>query len=230
MNKLSTLGVVLASSIIVVGCGSSSNGSSSAGGGASTTAPGTTSSAPGTTSSPASPSRTTSGTSSPGALSAEAQSAATGDIPDNQVFLVLENTRGGYSMKYPEGWTIHGSGSDKLTISDKNNVVRVVVARGPKPSPASVAAALTAVKRSSPTLTFTAPKTFALPASSGAVKAVYTTESAPNQVTGKRVKLVVDRYVLPGPGGRAATVDLGTPAGVDNVDAYRMMIQSFTWK
>ena len=146
------------------------------------------------------------------------------------MFLVLRNADGGYSMKYPEGWTIQGSGSDKLTISDKNNLVRVVIGRGPAPSAASVAAALTAVQRSSPTLTFTAPHKFALPASLGAVKAVYTTESAPNPVTGKRVKLVVDRYVLRGPGGRVATVDLGTPVGVDNVDAYRMMIQSFTWK
>ncbi|HLY49550.1 MAG TPA: hypothetical protein VKR21_10165 [Solirubrobacteraceae bacterium] len=163
-------------------------------------------------------------------MSAEAQSAATGDIPDTQVFLVLRNAHSGYSMKYPEGWTIQGSGSDKLTISDKNNLVRVVIGRGPAPSPASVAAALTALKKSSPTLTFTAPQKFALPASSRAVKAVYTTESPPDTVTGKRVKLIVDRYVLPGPGGRVATVDLGTPKGVDNVDAYRMMIESFSWK
>jgi hypothetical protein len=223
MSKLSVLGVVLASSIVVVGCGSSSSSSSSSAAGAS-------SGAPATTTRSASPSTTASGGSAPGALSAEAQSAATGDIPDNQVFLVLGNAHGGYSMKYPEGWTIQGSGSDKLAISDKNNLVRVVIAHGPAPSPSSVAAALAAVKRSSPTLTFTAPQKFALPASSGAVKAVYTTESAPNPVTGKRVKLVVDRYVLPGFGGRVATVDLGTPAGVDNVDAYRMMIQSFTWK
>src|SRR5947209_357047 len=119
---------------------------------------------PTATTTSASPSTTTGAASSPGALSAEAQSAATGDIPDNQAFLVLRNTHGGYSMKYPEGWTIQGSGSDKLTISDKNNLVRVVIARGPAPSPASVAAALAAVKKSSPTLTFTGPQKFALPA------------------------------------------------------------------
>jgi hypothetical protein len=146
------------------------------------------------------------------------------------VFLVLTNTHGGYSMKYPEGWTIQGSGSDKLTISDKNNLVRVVIARAAAPSPASVASALSALKQASPTLRFTAPHTFALPASTHAVKAVYTTESAPNPVTGKRVELIVDRYVLPSAGRQVATVDLGTPVGVDNVDAYRMMIQSFTWK
>jgi hypothetical protein len=48
-------------------------------------------------------------------------------------------------------------------------------------------------------------------------------------VTGRRVLLVVDRYVLAN-GGRIATVDLGTPRGVDNVDAYKMMIQSFRWR
>jgi hypothetical protein len=48
-------------------------------------------------------------------------------------------------------------------------------------------------------------------------------------VTGKRVLLLVDRYVLP-TAGRYAIADLGTPKGVDNVDAYRKMIGSFRWQ
>jgi hypothetical protein len=48
-------------------------------------------------------------------------------------------------------------------------------------------------------------------------------------VTGKRVTLLVDRYQLAS-AGKTATVDLGTPKGVDNVDAYRMMIESFRWR
>jgi len=62
-----------------------------------------------------------------------------------------------------------------------------------------------------------------------AIKVVYTTTSAPNQVTGKRVTLIVDRYYL-SHAGKQAIVDLGTPQGVDNVDAYRRMIESFKWK
>jgi hypothetical protein len=50
----------------------------------------------------------------------------------------------------------------------------------------------------------------------------------PNPVTGKSVLLIVDRYEL-SIAGKRATVDLGTPKGVDNVDAYRMMINSFRW-
>src|SRR2546421_2220208 len=164
--------------------------------------------------------------SSANALAADARSAATGDIPDNQLFLSFTNQSAAYSIKYPEGWTQSGSGGD-VTFRDKNNLVHVVVARGAAPTPQSVAARLSALKRSQPTLTFAAPQAVRI-GSSPAVKAVYTTVSAPNPVTGKRVTLVVDRYEL-AHSGRVAMVDLGTPKGVDNVDAYRMMIESFRW-
>src|SRR5437588_753138 len=62
-----------------------------------------------------------------------------------------------------------------------------------------------------------------------AFKVVYTTASAPNPVTGKRVTLQVDRYYL-SHAGKEAIVDLGTPVGVDNVDAYRLMIESYRWR
>ena len=62
-----------------------------------------------------------------------------------------------------------------------------------------------------------------------AVKATYTTRSAPNPVTGKTVTLIVDRYEL-AKNGKRAVIDLASPVGVDNVDAYRMIIQSFRLK
>ena len=73
-----------------------------------------------------------------------------------------------------------------------------------------------------------APQAISLPGRP-AYKVVYSTRSAPNAVTGKRVTLVVDRYYL-WRAGRRAVVDLGTPRGVDNVDAYRLMIESFRWR
>jgi hypothetical protein len=162
----------------------------------------------------------------PAALAADARSAATGDIPDNQVFLVFINQAAGYSIKYPEGWTQSGSGHD-VTFRNKNNLVHVLIAQGAPPTPASVAAQLKALQPSSPTLSFRAPQVVHL-GSFMAVKAVYDTESPPNPVTGKRVKLIVDRYAL-AHAGHVAVVDLGTPTGVDNVDAYRKMIESFRW-
>jgi len=164
---------------------------------------------------------------STGALSAEAQSTATGDIPDNQVFLTFKNSAAHYSIKYPEGWTQHGSGRD-VTFQDKNNVVHIVVDKGTAPTPASVRAELQALQETNLGLRFQQPHAVRI-GSAPAVKAVYTTRSKPNPVTGKRVTLVVDRYEF-AKGGRRAIVDLGTPKGVDNVDAYRMMSESFRWQ
>jgi hypothetical protein len=172
-------------------------------------------------------SKKSSTSSSAGALSAEAASAASGDIPDNQVFLVFKNKGSGYSIKYPEGWAQQGAGGD-VSFKDKNNVVHIVVARGAAPTVASVSAELQRLKASTPTLRYQAPQVTRL-GSARVVKTTYTTQSAPNPVTGKRVTLVVDRYELAN-GGKRAVVDLGTPKGVDNVDAYRLMIQSFRWQ
>jgi hypothetical protein len=161
-----------------------------------------------------------------GALSADATSAATGDIPDNQIFLTYRNPTERYTMSYPEGWALKGSGSD-ISFTDKNNVVHAVIATAPAPTPAAVATELARLKHANPGLTFTAPTTIALKSGS-AVKSTYTTLSPPNPVTGKRVLLIVDRYSF-SHAGKRATVDLGTPKGVDNVDAYRKMINSFKW-
>jgi hypothetical protein len=178
----------------------------------------------------ASPDTTTTAASGPtqgtGALQAEAQSAATGDIPDNQTFLVLTDAGAGagYAIKYPEGWAQTGAGK-RVVIRDKNNIVRVVVRSGGLPTAANVSrelAALPGVRVESRPAAHTLPN-------SPAVKVVYSTQSAQNAVTGKRVRLVVDRYYL-AHNGKLAIVDLGTPQGVDNVDAYRLMIESFRWR
>ena len=165
--------------------------------------------------------------SSPSALAADAKSAATGDIPDNQNFLVYRDKRVGFSIKYPEGWSQKKSG-DGISFQDKNNLVRVAVRKGAAPTAASVRADVAKLKASSPTLKAQTPKPIGLKAGP-AIKVTYTTQSAPNPVTNKRVTLTVDRYYL-FRSGKRAVVDLGTPVGVDNVDAYRMMIQSFRWR
>ncbi len=128
------------------------------------------------------------------ATQSEKQSAGTGDIPDNQVFLVYMGP--GYSLKYPEGWTRSGSPAN-LTFRDKGNYVHLVV----KPGHAAHAKSKTTIKKLGP----------------------------PDQVTGKRPQLIIDRYVY-SKGGKVATLDLATPKGVDNVDAYRLISKSFRWR
>jgi hypothetical protein len=197
-----TTSIVLAIAV-ATGCGGSSSGSSSGSGSASGSS------------------------SSSGALSADAKSAATGDIPDNQNFLTFSDKPAGFSMRYPEGWSQKQTGSG-VTFQDKNNLVRIDVHKGQAPTVASVAAELQKLKASNPSLKAQTPKKFNLKGKP-AIKVSYTTTSAPNQVTGKRVVLMVDRYVLANK-GKVAVIDLGTPTGVDNVDAYRMMSESFTWQ
>ena len=208
--------ILLCSGIVALGAGCGSSGSSSS------SSPSTQPPASSTPSGSA-----TTKSSAVGALSAEAKSAATGDIPDTQVFLTYTNPSPGYSLVYPEGWTRKGSAND-VTFSDKNNIVHIVVTKGGAPTAASVTADLNQLKQATPSLTFTPPAPIQL-ASGVAIKTTYTTLSAPNPVTGKSVLLVVDRYEL-SKAGKRATVDLGTPKGVDNVDAYRRMINSFRWR
>jgi hypothetical protein len=196
--------------IAVAGCGSSSSAKGTSAAATSATSPTTTAS--------------TTSSSGPGALQAEVKSAATGDIPDNQAFVVFADPAGGYSMKYPEGWAQSGGGK-RVVIRDKNNIIRVVVAPGTLPAAAAVrsqVAGIPGVGLVHP------PQAMTLP-SGRAVKVVYSTRSAPSPVTGKRVTLVVDRYYV-ARGGKLAIVDLGTPEGVDNVDAYRLMIESLRWR
>jgi hypothetical protein len=145
------------------------------------------------------------------------------------VFLTFDNRAAGYRISYPEGWTRKGTPND-TTFADKNNIVHIVIAKAAPASPATVASELARLKTANRSLTFTPPATVRLKNGATAVKSTYTIRSTPNPVTGKTVLLVVDRYELGGTSGRRATVDLGTPKGVDNVDAYRMMISSFRWQ
>jgi hypothetical protein len=143
---------------------------------------------------------------------AEAKSAATGDIPDNQVFLTYRDRGVGYSLTYPEGWTRIGGGR-RLAFREKGNSVTLAVVRAAPPAPQGARSG---------------PKRVKLKHGS-ATKATYTRIGTPDPVTGKRPLLVIDRYVY-SRSGRFATLDLASPRGVDNVDAYRMIANSFQWR
>jgi hypothetical protein len=181
-----------------VGCGSSGNSSSSsASGGGSSTS------------------------------AAEATAAATGDIPDNQVFLTYRNQAGGYSLKYPEGWTRKVNGSS-TTFTDKGNSINASVASGSPATTASVTSQLAALKKSDPTLKPGKPQQVKINGTP-VIKVTYTALGAKDPVTGKRLQIITDRYEY-SKAGKVAILDLATPKGVDNVDAYRMISESFTWK
>jgi hypothetical protein len=184
--------------------------------------PTTTTTTTASTTTTATASTTAAPPSGPGALQAEVAAAGAGDIPDNQVF--VDYTGRSFTMKFPEGWAQSGKG-DNVTFRDKNNIVRIVIVAGAAPTVASVQKELASLKGAQATGTPTTLKLGGLPA----VKVTYKTTSAPNAVTGKRLTLTVDRYEL-AKNGKRAIIDLGSPVGVDNVDAYRLMIQSLRLK
>jgi hypothetical protein len=154
-------------------------------------------------------------------VAAFADSGPGGDIPDNQVFLVFHDRSGGYTIKYPEGWARRGNGA-LVTFTDKDNTIRIAVSMGKLPSAAAVRSQLHGAKITG------GPTRLTLPGGPG-LKMTYQRQSAPNPVTGKRVTLMIDRYYVAGH-GHLAVLDLGTPVGVDNVDAYRLISRSFRWR
>lgn len=156
----------------------------------------------------------------------EVQSAATGDIPDNQAFLTFADGPAGYSIRYPEGWTRRGATGD-VTFQDRANVIHVTILGGPPPTPADASSAIAALRRTDPTIKSGAPQQVSINGSP-VIKITYTRLSAADPVTAKRLPLTIDRYEY-AHGGKTAIVDLGTPKGVDNVDAYKMISRSFRW-
>lgn len=173
-----------------------------------------------------SPSTTSVSAGGSNASASEAASAATGDIPDNQQFLRYANSTAGYSLLYPQGWARKGSAND-ITFSDKDNSVEVIVGKGATPTVSSISAQLKQEAAKDPTLQPGQPQQIQLP-SGPAIHVVYHVQGPPDPVTGKKPTLMVDRYVL-GNKGHTATVNEATPVGVDNVDAYRKIIDSFRW-
>jgi hypothetical protein len=184
---IALVSVLAAAGLLVAGCG---------GGSSSTTTAGSASTAGGA-STPSESSATESQQAGGGAVPSEAVSAATGDIPDTQTFLLFHDPQAGYSIRYPEGWARKGSAND-VTFQEKANVIHIAVGKG-------------------------------APRSKPGVKVTSSRMSAADPVTGKRLRIVVDRYEY-GKGGKVAVLELSTPVGVDNVDAYRMISESFKWQ
>ncbi len=152
---------------------------------------------------------------------------AAGDVPDNAVFLTYADAGHAFSIQYVEGWQVVPS-SDGVTIHDKDSSETVAIV----PAQADIAAWI----KSSDLPALQAQAGFSL-IKQDTVKVgsarlnhlSYHLPAPPNPVTGKQVASTVDRYYVPGANG-LAVVSLSTPDGVDNVDAFRQMIESFKWK
>ena len=149
-----------------------------------------------------------------------------GDVPDNAVFLAYRDPKLGFLIDYVEGWQVSRT-TDGVAIRDKDSSELVQVV------PAQVDLAAYVAGTDLPALGRQAGFRLIRQDSVNVnnqtlVHIVYDVSSPPDPVTGKQVASAVDRYYVPGPNG-LAIVSLATPRGVDNVDAFRQMIESFRW-
>lgn len=150
-----------------------------------------------------------------------------GDIPDTQVFIAYASPQG-FTMQVPEGWA-RSDRPDGASFVDKLDGVVVSVSKADaaptvESAKANYVSKLETVERA---VKVTAVKPVKLPAGP-AIRIVYTSNSEPNAVTGKQVRLENERYLYFN-NGKLATLELYAPKGADNVDQWQLMSKSFRW-
>ncbi len=152
-----------------------------------------------------------------------------GDIPDSQVFVTYKSPLG-FSLKVPEGWA-RTDRSDGARFADKYNAINVAVnpATAGAPTTASVnnheAADLVKAGRAVKTGAVKSVKLRSGPA----ILIVYSSNSEPNPVTNKQLRLENNLYLIY-QGGKLASINLSAPLGADNVDQWKLISNSFQWR
>jgi hypothetical protein len=152
-----------------------------------------------------------------------------GDIPDNQAFVEYTSAAGGYTLQVPEGWARTENGND-VSFVDKLDGVKVSVTNAATAPTARTAPAneVAALQKAGRAVQVTSVKDVQLPGGS-AVLVEYTSNSDPNPVTGKQVRLENNAYLFFN-NGKLATLALWAPLGADNVDQWLQIAKSFKWK
>jgi hypothetical protein len=151
-----------------------------------------------------------------------------GDIPDTQIFVTYRSMDGQYQLDVPEGWARSIKGAD-VSFIDKLDGINVTVTQS------SVAPTVTSVRtneaaallKSGRAVQVDKIQDVQLP-SGPAVLVSYSSNSDPDPVTGKQVRLENNLYLY-FKNGRLAALMLWAPLGADNVDQWHQISQSFRW-
>jgi hypothetical protein len=151
-----------------------------------------------------------------------------GDIPDNQVFVQYTSPLG-FGIKVPEGWS-RVERPDGARFSDKYNIIDLAVSKADQPPNAAAAKAREAaeLKTAGRAVEIKSVKDVKLK-SGPAVLISYASNSDPNAVTNKQIRLEHERYVM-FKNGTLVDLDLSAPLGADNVDQWKLMSNSFQWQ
>jgi hypothetical protein len=176
-------------------------------------------------------------TSCGGAGSGNATSAAggsadvspAGDIPDTQAFVTFSSSDGTFSMKVPEGWSRTQTGLT-TEFTDKLNSARVEATNEPVAPTVASATAVEVPAIAAASRGFKLGDVSTVKRTGGdAVLITYQVDGSADPVTGKSVRLDVERYEF-AKDGRQVTITLSAPVGSDNVDPWKTITDSFGWQ
>lgn len=152
-----------------------------------------------------------------------------GDIPDSQVFVPFAPTPGDFSILSPEGWACIEKAKE-VSFVDKYDGLRVTLA--PFAGPLTLARAresvVPAIVNSGRVVSVG--KISRLRRKGGeAIVVTFASNSEPNQVTGRQIRLE-NQACLFYDKGRLAIVTMWAPSGSDNVDQWNLISDSFRWR
>ncbi len=151
-----------------------------------------------------------------------------GDIPDTQVFVTYDSPLG-FAIKVPEGWS-RANDAKSVRFSDKYNTVVIdILPTAAAPTTDSVKKdQVPELEKMGRAVKLTKIKDVKVKGGA-AVLISYTSNSEPNQITNKQIRLEHDRYLFFKDGNLVA-LDMAAPQGADNVDVWSLMANSFRWK
>ena len=197
---------------VLAGCGGSGSPSAGGGGGR-TTAP-----------TPASGTGQNAAAQSP----VPAENNPPGDIPDTTVYVTYQSPAGHLMLKVPEGWSRKSTLAGSTFTSNLNSIGLAWMPMTGAPTAGSArATTVRALQAAALAFRLQAVRTVTL-AGGPAVEIVYQVNSAPNPVTGRQYRLVIERFEFYHK-GRGAVLSLSSAVGSDNVDPWRIVSESFRW-
>jgi hypothetical protein len=133
------------------------------------------------------------------------------------------------SIKVPEGWA-RSSQNGTVTFTDKLNSVSIAVNDLAHPVTASYATSHEVPQLRQTVRTFAMGDVSTVFRTAGkAVLLTYQKDSDPSPVTGKVIRDAVEQYEF-WASGHEAVLTLSGPVGADNVDPWRIVSDSLTWK
>lgn len=154
--------------------------------------------------------------------------ASGSDIPDTQVFVTYASASGAYQLEVPEGWAQTTQAHTVSFVSNLNMLQIALSSANTKPTATSVRNDIGATWQPIDRAVRDVQVSDVQLSSGSAVLITFTSNSDPNPVTNKQVRLENNRYLFYH-NGKLATLTLSAPVGADNRDQWMRIAQSFKW-